>query len=247
MPPVDNPLLDVDGLVKQYETGGTEPLTVLEDLDMEVERGEIVAVVGESGAGKSTLLHVLGALDRPTAGTVRFDGDDLFAKSDEELAAFRNRSVGFVFQFHHLLPEFSALENVAMPALIQHQSIGEATPRARELLDLLGLAERADHRPNALSGGEKQRVAIARSLMNKPALVLMDEPTGNLDARTARPMHQEIKRLSREVEQTFVIATHDPSLAKIAGRILRLELGRLQEIDSAGELLPAEENRADVE
>lgn len=229
------PLLDVNGLVKQYDTGGDEPLTVLDDLNMTVQAGEIVAVVGESGTGKSTLLHLLGALDRPTRGTVRFRDEDLFSKSDDELAAFRNRSVGFVFQFHHLLPEFTALENVAMPALIQHRSLGSARPRARDLLDLLGLADRAEHRPGALSGGEKQRVAIARSLMNEPALVLMDEPTGNLDARTAEPLHQEIERLSREMEQTFVVATHNPSLAGIAGRVLRLEHGQLQNAGPADE------------
>ena len=234
---MDAPLLTVDDLVKQYDTGGDEPLTVLQGLDMIVQEGEIVAVVGESGTGKSTLLHLLGALDRPTAGTVRFNGEDLFAKSDDELAAFRNRSIGFVFQFHHLLPEFTALENVAMPALIQHRSMGDVTPRARELLDLLGLADRADHRPSTLSGGEKQRVAIARALMNEPALVLMDEPTGNLDARTAEPMHQEIERLSREMSQTFVLATHDPSLAKIAGRALRLELGQLHDLEPTDEMV----------
>jgi lipoprotein-releasing system ATP-binding protein len=236
---VDTPLVTVNDLMKQYDTGGDEPLTVLRNLDLAVQEGEIVAVVGESGTGKSTLLHLLGALDRPTAGTVRFKGQDLFAKSDDELAAFRNRSIGFVFQFHHLLPEFTALENVAMPALIQHKSMAEVTPRAQDLLDLLGLADRADHRPSALSGGEKQRVAIARSLMNEPALVLMDEPTGNLDARTAEPMHQEIERLSREIAQTFVLATHDPSLAKIAGRILRLELGQLHDLEPGDEMVPA--------
>jgi lipoprotein-releasing system ATP-binding protein len=229
-------LLTVDDLVKQYDTGGDEPLTVLQGLDMTVQEGEIVAVMGESGTGKSTLLHLLGALDRPTSGTIRFDGEDLFAKSDDELAAFRNRSIGFVFQFHHLLPEFTALENVAMPALIQHRSMGDVTPRARELLDLLGLADRADHRPGTLSGGEKQRVAIARALMNEPALVLMDEPTGNLDARTAEPLHQEIERLSREMAQTFVLATHDPSLARVAGRVLRLELGQLHALEPSDEM-----------
>jgi lipoprotein-releasing system ATP-binding protein len=223
------PLLDVDALTKQFDTGGADPLTVLDNLDMTVEAGEIVAVVGESGTGKSTLLHLLGALDRPTGGTVRFRGDDLFAKSDEELATFRNRSVGFVFQFHHLLPEFTALENVAMPALIQHRSLADAKPRAHDLLDLLGLADRAEHRPSTLSGGEKQRVAIARSLMNEPSLVLMDEPTGNLDARTAEPLHQEIERLSRETKQTFIVATHNPSLAVVAGRVLRMEHGRLHD------------------
>ncbi len=232
-----NPLiLSVENLLKQYDTGGPEPLTVLEDLDLEVETGDIVAVVGESGTGKSTLLHLLGALDRPTGGSVHFQGEDLFAKDDEQLAAFRNRSVGFVFQFHHLLPEFTALENVAMPALIQHRALSDVTPRARELLDMLGLVDRAEHRPSALSGGEKQRVAIARALMNEPALVLMDEPTGNLDARTAEPLHREIERLSRETQQTFVLATHNPSLATVAGRVLRLEHGRLHEADSAEEI-----------
>jgi lipoprotein-releasing system ATP-binding protein len=219
--------------VKQYDTGGDEPLTVLDGLSMRVEEGEIVAVVGESGTGKSTLLHLLGALDRPTRGTVRFRGDDLFEKSDDELATFRNRAVGFVFQFHHLLPEFTALENVAMPALIQHRSLSEVRPRARHLLDLLGLADRADHQPSALSGGEKQRVAVARSLMNEPDLVLMDEPTGNLDARTAEPLHHEIERLSREMKQTFVLATHNPSLAAIAARVLRLEHGQLHDAGPA--------------
>ena len=241
------PLLSVENLVKQYDTGGGEPLTVLRDLDLSVQEGEIVAVVGESGTGKSTLLHLLGALDRPTAGTIQFKGTDLFAKSDDELAAFRNRSIGFVFQFHHLLPEFTALENVAMPALIQHQSVADVVPRARDLLDLLGLADRADHRPSTLSGGEKQRVAIARALMNEPALVLMDEPTGNLDARTAKPMHREIERLSQDIDQTFVLATHDPSLAGIAKRILRLELGQLHSLDPGDEMAPADQVPGDGE
>lgn len=234
-PAVSAPLLDVQALVKQYETGADEPLTVLDELDLQVDAGEIVAIIGESGTGKSTLLHLLGALDRPSRGTIRFRGEDLFAKSDEQLATFRNRSVGFVFQFHHLLPEFSALENVAMPALIQHKSLSAVRDRAHALLDLLGLADRASHQPATLSGGEKQRVAVARSLMNEPALVLMDEPTGNLDAQTAAPLHREIERLSREMKQTFVLATHNPSLAAVAGRVLRLERGTLRAAKAAEE------------
>jgi len=237
---VANRFLEVDDLTKQYDTGGEEPLVVLDELSMAVAEGEIVAVVGESGTGKSTLLHLLGALDRPTSGTVRFEGRDLFEKRDEALAAFRNRSVGFVFQFHHLLPEFTAVENVAMPALIQHRSLSSVRPRAMELLDLLGLADRADHQPSALSGGEKQRVAVARALMNEPALVLMDEPTGNLDAQTAAPLHREIERLSREVRQTFVLATHNPSLASVAGRVLRLEHGRTHTAGPVDELAVTE-------
>lgn len=233
--------LDVEALGKDYDTGGSEPLTVLDGLNMQVEMGEIVAVVGESGTGKSTLLHLLGALDRPTRGTVRFQGEDLFSQSDDDLATFRNRQVGFVFQFHHLLPEFTAVENVAMPALIQHRSLSEVKPRAIELLDLLGLADRADHRPSTLSGGEKQRVAVARALMNEPSLVLMDEPTGNLDARTAEPLHQEIERLSREMEQTFVLATHNPAMAAVAGRVLQLEHGTLREAGPVDDLSVTEE------
>lgn len=234
------PLLDVRDLVKQYDTGGAEPLVVLQDLSMQVDPGEIVAVVGESGTGKSTLLHLIGALDRPTSGSVFFEGTDVFEKDDEALADFRNRAIGFVFQFHHLLPEFTALENVAMPALIQHRSFAEVKGRARELLDILGLADRSEHQPSALSGGEKQRVAVARALMNEPSLVLLDEPTGNLDARTAEPLHREVERLSRELGQTFVIVTHNPALAHIADRILRLEHGRLKEVDNADDVTLAE-------
>ncbi|HMB90608.1 MAG TPA: ABC transporter ATP-binding protein, partial [Rhodothermales bacterium] len=178
------PLLEVQNLKKSYPTGTGGRLEVLRGVSFEVQRGEVVAIVGESGTGKSTLLHLLGALDRPDEGTVLYDGRDIFQKNDEDLAAFRNQSIGFVFQFHHLLPEFTALENVAMPALIQGQDFGKAKQRAQELLELLGLAGRVDHRPSELSGGEQQRVAMARALMNQPGLVLADEPTGNLDTRT---------------------------------------------------------------
>ena len=230
--PIDHALIEADALTKRFPTGGGE-LEVLRDLSMAVERGEVVAVVGESGTGKSTLLHLLGALDRPTSGTVRFRGEDLFEKDDEALASFRNREIGFVFQFHHLLPEFTALENAAMPALIQQQRLRDTRPRAMELLEALGIAERSGHRPSELSGGEKQRVALARALMNSPALVLADEPTGNLDTKTAGALHDEMVRLSRERAQTFVLVTHNLTLAERADRVLHLEEGRLVEAERA--------------
>lgn len=202
---------------------------MLHDLDLQVAPGEIVAVMGESGSGKSTLLHILGGLDRPTSGTVRIGDRDVFALNDTELARFRNQTVGFVFQFHHLLPEFTALENVTMPARIKGRDDASASERAHQLLDLMGLADRATQRPATLSGGEKQRVAVARALMNEPKLALLDEPTGNLDARTAAPLHDEIETLRRETGQTFVLVTHTPALAAIADRVLRLEHGLLHE------------------
>ena len=221
-------LLRAEGLCKNYPTAEGE-LEVLSGLDLDVNRGEMVAVVGESGTGKSTLLHLLGALDRPTAGTVTFEGADVFAKSDEALARFRSRSIGFVFQFHHLLPEFTAFENVAMPAMIMGKSLDVAWKRAMELLELLGLVSRAGHRPSQLSGGEQQRVAVARALMNEPGLVLADEPTGNLDTKTADVLHEEIRRLADSHDQAFVVVTHNPALASLADRILRLEGGVLHD------------------
>ena len=222
---MSHPLLEVIDLKKSYPTGTGGRLEVLRGVSFTVARGEVVAVVGESGTGKSTLLHLLGALDRPNKGTVRYDGQDIFQKDDEALAAFRNRSVGFVFQFHHLLPEFTALENVAMPALIQGTAFEKARPRALTLLRQLGLADRASHRPSELSGGEQQRVAVARALMNQPGLVLADEPTGNLDIKTAESLHKEILRLSHTFEQTFIVVTHNPALAAIADRVLHIENG----------------------
>ena len=223
------PLLEVEDLKKSYPTGSGERLAVLRGVSFVVRRGEVVAIVGESGTGKSTLLHLLGALDRPDSGTVHFEGNDIFLKDDDTLAAFRNRAVGFVFQFHHLLPEFTALENVAMPALIQGTDLGKARPRALDLLRQLGLEARAEHRPSELSGGEQQRVAVARALMNRPGLVLADEPTGNLDTKTAEALHDEILRLSRTTGQTFVLVTHNPALAAIADRVLRIENGLLED------------------
>jgi len=227
------PLLAVIDLKKSYPTVNGK-LEVLNGVSFRVEAGEVIAIVGESGTGKSTLLHLLGALDRPDSGTVLFNGEDIFRKNDEQLAAFRNRSIGFVFQFHHLLPEFTALENVAMPALIQNKKLSEVEGRAMELLEAVGVADRADHRPSALSGGEQQRVAVARALMNRPGLILADEPTGNLDVRTAESLHEELLRLSRTYQQTFVIVTHNPALAGMADRVLQIERGRVLELDPAG-------------
>jgi len=222
-------LLEVRKLSKSYPSVGRGPLLVLEDLDLSVKAGEVIAIVGESGTGKSTLLHLLGALDRPDAGEVIVHGRNVFDQNDESLSAFRNDQIGFVFQFHHLLPEFSAEENVMMPALVKGLSPGEARPRALELLDLVGLTDRAEHRPGELSGGEKQRVAIARALMNQPDLILADEPTGNLDEKTADALHEEMVRLSRDLNQTFVLVTHNLQFASMADRIFVLEHGRLKQ------------------
>lgn len=222
-------LLVVEDLRKAYKTGDGGSLEVLRGMTFSVDKGEVVAVVGESGAGKSTLLHMLGALDRPSEGRVLFDGEDIYKKDDEALARFRNRSIGFVFQFHHLLPEFTALENVAMPSLIQNKSLDQVQERAASLLELLGLKERMSHRPGQMSGGEKQRVAVARALMNEPGLILADEPTGNLDVQTAESLHHELIRLSRAFQQTFVIVTHNPNFAKMADRVLTIEQGQIKE------------------
>lgn len=234
----ESPIVDVSGLTKTFEEDTPQALTVLRDLNLQVQPGEIVAVMGESGSGKSTLLHILGGLDHPTSGQVRVTGRDIFALDDEALASFRNQCIGFVFQFHHLLPEFSALENVAMPARINGQGADAAERRARSLLDLMGLADRADQRPATLSGGEKQRVAVARALMNEPALVLLDEPTGNLDADTAEPLHREIETLRHETGQTFVLVTHTPALASIADRVLHLEHGQLHDASPTDRSVP---------
>lgn len=227
-------LIEARDLHKHYPSAGSGDLNVLTGINLSVSPGEVVAIVGESGTGKSTLLHVLGTLDRPTSGSILFKGEDVFRNSDEELAAFRNRSIGFVFQFHHLLPEFTALENVAMPAMIAGRSLAECSPRATELLALLGIEERKDHRPAQLSGGEQQRVAVARALVNNPDLILADEPTGNLDERTAGLLHEEILRLSRTTRHSFVLATHNPNLAGLADRVLRLENGVLSEVGGRG-------------
>ena len=221
--------IEVTGLSKSYPVGQTR-LTVLKGLDVSVERGEMIAIVGASGVGKSTLLHVMGGLDAHDGGSVRIGETDLGRLSDEEVVAFRNRHVGFVFQFHHLLPEFTALENAEMPMRIARLPHEECRQRAGLLLDRVGLAERLEHKPGMLSGGEQQRVALARALVMHPALLLADEPTGDLDEHTAATLHDLLKEMHREHGLTSIIATHNPKLAAACDRILRLEDGRLKGI-----------------
>jgi lipoprotein-releasing system ATP-binding protein len=218
--------LEARGLVKTYTVGGTV-LTVLRDLELSVEAGEMVAIVGASGVGKSTLLHLLGGLDRADQGTVTINGANLTTMPDAARVAFRNKNVGFVFQFHHLLPEFSALENAEMPMRIARMPKGETRPRATDLLSRVGLAERLTHTPGMLSGGEQQRVAVARALVMRPAVLLADEPTGDLDEATADSLHVLLREMHTASGLTSVIATHNPRLAGACDRVLRLEGGRL--------------------
>jgi lipoprotein-releasing system ATP-binding protein len=220
------PFLEARGLVKSYPVGG-QLLTVLRDLELEVEAGEMLAIVGASGVGKSTLLHLLGGLDRVDQGRIAIDGVELTAMPDAEVVAFRNRRVGFVFQFHHLLPEFNALENAEMPMRIARMPMAETRPRAEEILKRVGLGERLTHRPGMLSGGEQQRVAVARALVMRPSILLADEPTGDLDEQTADTLHALLREMHKAYGLTSVIATHNPRLAAACDRTLRLESGRL--------------------
>ena len=220
-------LLEVRGLCKTYRSGPNR-VEVLKGIDLELIQGTTVALVGASGAGKSTLLHLLGALDRPTDGTVLYRGENLFSKNDRDLAVFRNKCIGFVFQFHHLLPEFTALENVMMPALIARVARDKATAVAEELLADVGLAHRLTHRPGELSGGEQQRVAIARALALSPEILLADEPTGNLDMKTSEGVHAVLSELQQKKGLTLVVVTHNERLASEMGRVVRLADGRLE-------------------
>jgi lipoprotein-releasing system ATP-binding protein len=220
------PFLEARGIVKSYG-GGDEPLTVLRDLELTVAAGEMIAIMGASGVGKSTLLHVLGGLDRCDRGQVRIGDTELTALPDQEVVAFRNRQVGFVFQFHHLLPEFSAVENVEMPMRIARMPMAQARPAAEDLLRRVGLGERMTHRPGMLSGGEQQRVAMARALVMRPSLLLADEPTGDLDEQTAESLHDLLRQTHAAYGLTSVIATHNPRLAQACDRVMRLEGGRL--------------------
>jgi lipoprotein-releasing system ATP-binding protein len=218
--------LEARSIVKSYPVGGRS-LTVLRDLDLQVEGGEMVAIVGASGVGKSTLLHLLGGLDHVDEGAVIIGGTELTGLPDAQVVAFRNRRVGFVFQFHHLLPEFTALENAEMPMRIARMPMSDARPRAQELLRRVGLGERLTHRPGMLSGGEQQRVAVARALVMQPSLLLADEPTGDLDEQTADTLHALLRDMHQAYGLTSIIATHNPRLAAACDRVLRLESGHL--------------------
>ncbi len=210
------------GITKSYGN-----LKVLKGIDMEVRKGEIVSIVGASGAGKSTLLHILGTLDKPDAGQLTLGNEDLLKFSPNQLSRFRNKEVGFIFQFHNLLPEFSALENVCLPGYIARNPKEEVEKYARKLLQLLGLSEREEHKPSELSGGEQQRTAVARALVNKPAIVFADEPSGNLDSKNANELHDLFFKLRADLEQTFVIVTHNKELASKADRTLEIRDGMI--------------------
>jgi lipoprotein-releasing system ATP-binding protein len=215
-------MLVAENLFKNYSN-----LTVVGGVSLRINKGEIVAITGPSGAGKSTLLHLLGALDKPDSGSVLIDGIDVFALSAKKQAAFRNKHLGFVFQFHHLLPEFSAVENVAMPLWINGKSKEEGLKEAASMLEVVGLANRLENKPSELSGGEQQRVAIARALVNKPSIVMADEPTGNLDSANAKAIHELFIHLRQKLGQTFVMITHNEELAKMTDRTLVMKDGKL--------------------
>jgi lipoprotein-releasing system ATP-binding protein len=219
-------MLEIENLHKTYEMDG-KPVDVLRGVSLTVQEGDFVALVGKSGSGKSTFLHIVGTLDSPSQGTVRFGGDDLFDRSEDQLARFRNDTIGFVFQSHHLLPEFTALENVMMPALVARKATAESEKRATELLEAVGLGHRVRHRPTELSGGEQQRVAIARALILKPRLLLADEPTGNLDDATGEEIFRVLLELNQKQRTSAIVVTHSERLAARMPRRLRLAEGRL--------------------
>lgn len=225
---INDQLLSGNNIWKEYSSGEQESLVVLKGVHLTISRGEVVVIVGPSGAGKSTLLHILGGLDRPTKGEVWFNGKNIFLYNEDELAHHRNKSIGFVFQFHHLLPEFTAVENVAMPAMLSGESLSSSRKKAEALLQEVGLGDRLNHKPNELSGGEQQRVAVARALVNDPLLVLADEPSGNLDEETGKKLHELLINIAQKRAVTFIIATHNPDLANRAERTIRIVNGIIQ-------------------
>ncbi len=220
-------MIDVIDLTRSFPMAGRE-LTILKGVTISIQKGEMLAIVGASGAGKSTFLHLLGGLDRPTSGKIFFNGADLFSASDAELATFRNSKVGFVFQFHHLLPEFTALENTMMPGLIQRIGPKEIKVRAEEMLESVGLSDRLHHKPGQLSGGEQQRVALARALVQHPDVILADEPTGNLDSQTSEEVFILLKSLNRQFGMTFVLVTHNEALSRRADRLVKMVDGKIE-------------------
>lgn len=220
-------IIKASNLNKEYQVSKTETLKVLKNINVEIYEGEVATIVGPSGAGKSTLLHIIGTLDKPTSGEVTFDGESVFSLGSNELARFRNTRLGFVFQFHHLLPEFSALENVCIAAMISGQSMKSVEPKAKELLTEVGLGSRLDHKPSELSGGEAQRVAIARALINSPKVILADEPTGNLDTKNSDEVLNLIFDLRKKYNRTFIIVTHNEKFAEMTDRTIKMTDGMI--------------------
>ncbi|HSD64653.1 MAG TPA: ABC transporter ATP-binding protein [Ignavibacteriaceae bacterium] len=231
-------ILRTENIVKSYKNTKKIQLNVLRAINIEIEENKISVIVGASGAGKSTLLHIIGGLDRPDSGEVYFRDQNIFKLSDDKLARFRNKNIGFVFQFHHLLPEFTAVENVAIPQMITGKSLEQASKKARELLEAVGMANRLSHKPAELSGGEQQRVAVARSLANEPDIILADEPTGNLDSENSNALHKILIDLRDNMEKTFIIVTHNPALVNLADRVYEIKDGKIitrnEQADSSG-------------
>lgn len=238
-------MIDIKGITKSFGS-----LQVLKGIDLHIDKGEVVSIVGPSGAGKTTLLQIIGTLDKPDSGQIIIDGTDVNSLSRKKLSEFRNQHIGFVFQFHQLLPEFTALENIMIPAFIAGKSRSEAKKKAEELLDFMGLSDRAGHKPSELSGGEKQRVAVARALINNPAVILADEPSGSLDSKNKEELHQLFFNLRDKFGQTFVIVTHDEHLARITDRTIAMRDGMLETADinsnEAGETTESEEPKAET-
>lgn len=238
-------MIDIKGITKSFGS-----LQVLKGIDLHIDKGEVVSIVGPSGAGKTTLLQIIGTLDKPDSGQIIINGTDVSSLSRKKLSEFRNQHIGFVFQFHQLLPEFTALENIMIPAFIAGKSRGEAKKKAEELLDFMGLSDRAGHKPSELSGGEKQRVAVARALINNPAVILADEPSGSLDSKNKEELHQLFFNLRDKFGQTFVIVTHDEHLARITDRTIAMRDGMLETADNssneAGETTESEEPKTDT-